>query len=414
MTDKNQLFDQRIKALLEHAEESVPEGVWKAVQARVPAKPIRKAAPWWWAGAGLAVAAATALALVLSGTFRPAPVGVAPAAETMAQVAAPAVQTPSEPVSEEPASPSLLTETHPIASVHRTARAPKAAAPVVEAVPAEESAPVVPETGIEVATTKEAQPAETAPSQTKSETRQTPATRKEAWSDPFARMAYEDLHQKHTPKSSLQINGLVGTNDKTMATLRGGMMAAPAKVQTASGKTTYITEEGESVYAIPLSFGVGVKYYFAERWALGAGVSYSLLSRSFPGSYTKDGVQIKTSNSSIKHNIQYLGIPVNLYFDLLSTRSVHMYTFAGGSIEKGLFQKYLIPGAEGMEVWKQKVPGLQGSAALGLGFQMNISDHMGLYLDPSARYYFGDNQPKSIRTQQRVMFNLELGVRFDL
>lgn len=414
MTDKNQLFDQRIKALLEHAEESVPSGVWEAVQARVPAKPVRKAAPWWWAGAGLAVAAATALALVLSGTFRPAPAGVTPAAETMAQVVEPAAQTPSEVTVTEPETLTPSAPERPAAPVRKMKQASQPAAPVSETAPAEEAASAMPETGIEMASTKESKSSEAAPSQSQPETRQAPAAKKETWSDPFARMAYEDLHQKFTPKSALQINGLVGTNDKAMATLRGGMMAAPAKVQSASGQTTYITEEGESVYAIPLSFGVGVKYYFAERWALGAGVSYSLLSRSFPGSYTKEGVQIKTSNSSIKHNIQYLGIPVNLYFDLLSTRSVHMYTFAGGSVEKGISQKYLVPAAEGMEIWKQKVPGLQGSAALGLGFQMNLSDHMGLYLDPSARYYFGENQPKSIRTQQRVMFNLELGVRFDL
>ena len=60
------------------------------------------------------------------------------------------------------------------------------------------------------------------------------------------------------------------------------------------------------------------------------------------------------------------------------------------------------------------MPGVQGSADLGLGVQMKISDHLGLYLDPSAKYYFGANQPKTIRTQQPVMFNLEFGVRFDL
>ena len=123
---------------------------------------------------------------------------------------------------------------------------------------------------------------------------------------------------------------------------------------------------------------------------------------------------IKPANSNIKHTIQYIGIPVNLYYDLVSNRFMTMYTFAGGSVEKGIVQKYTIPGSGGTEVWKQKVPGLQGSAALGLGVQMKLSDHLGLYVDPSARYYFGANQPKSIRTQQKVMFNLELGVRFDL
>lgn len=409
MTDKNQAFDQRIKDLLEQAQAPVPEGLWGAIQSRVPAKPVRKAAPWWWAGAGLVAAAATALTLVLGGTFRSAPVSVVPGQEAVAQQETPSQDVPAaeaEEITVAEASPAVL----PVHAIR------KAVADIPSGETPSEAAETVPDgtAGIETASTKDSAPAPETASKPEKASKQPAAGKPERWVDPFARMAYEDLHRKHTPRTSIQINGLVGTNDKAMATLRSGMMAAPAKIQSESGRTTYITEEGESVYGIPVSFGVGAKFYLSERWALGTGLNYSLLSRSFPGSYTKDGSLIKTSNSNIKHSVQYIGIPVNIYFDLFSTRAVKMYTFAGGSLEKGISQKYTIPGAEGVEVWKQKVPGLQGSAALGLGFQLKFSDHLGLYLDPSARYYFGADQPKSIRTQQNVMFNLELGLRFDL
>ena len=36
------------------------------------------------------------------------------------------------------------------------------------------------------------------------------------------------------------------------------------------------------------------------------------------------------------------------------------------------------------------------------------------YVDPSLRWYIPGNQPKSIRTQQPLMMNFEVGLRFDL
>ena len=123
---------------------------------------------------------------------------------------------------------------------------------------------------------------------------------------------------------------------------------------------------------------------------------------------------MKPSNSNIKHTLQYVGIPVNLYFDFVRRKSVEMYLFAGGAVEKGIANKYSIAGAGEPETWKTSVPGLQWSVGAGMGVQFNVSDRMGLYVDPSAKYYFDCGQPKSIRTQQPYVFNLEIGARFNL
>ena len=60
------------------------------------------------------------------------------------------------------------------------------------------------------------------------------------------------------------------------------------------------------------------------------------------------------------------------------------------------------------------VNGIQLSAAGGLGLEFLIGKHFGLYLDPSARYYFDCGQPSSIRTKHPFMLNYEVGVRFNL
>ena len=425
MTDKDRLFDQKIRSLLGQAEEPVPSGAWEAIRSRIPAKPVRQAAPWWWAGAGLAAAAAVALALVLGGTFRPE-AAIGDEADALAQVQMTEV-TGQQSVSDDGTSMEQAQE----AAAAVTARPGKKA--LATGIRTASTKATAAATNVESATTKgsvdyagkTAGLEEQAPESPAAAPQASPAgkssqesptrTGKQEFSvDPFARMAYEDLHRKAGRKVSLQINGLAGTNDKAIANLRGGMMAAPAKVQSESGQSTYITETGESNYAVPISFGLGAKFYLSDRWALGTGVNLSILNRSFPGTYTKDGSAVVTSNQEIKHSVQYVGIPVNLYFDLLSSRRIKMYTFAGGSVEKGIAQKYIIPGSDGPEYWKKKVPGLQGSVGLGAGFQMNLTDRLGVYVDPSARYYFGAGQPKTIRTQQDVMFNLEFGIRFDL
>lgn len=430
MTDKE--FDLKMRSLLGDAEVPAPDGVWEAVRAQIPAvKPARKAAPWWWAGAGLAAAAAVALALVLGGTFRRADsVVTTDAGAVLAQnetvnlvPEAPAPVTDADAGTSSPVwSPAPVTPSAPALRVEKKAPQPVLTPKQVEeetpAVVAEGAATDTPATeataaasdvkGIESASTKTASGKGQGSSSSVQETTA-------PWSDPFARMAYEDAHAKTRGPVSIDIRGLVGTNDKATATAHGGRMAtSPVTDGVGSASTTYITEEGESRYDVPISFGVGVKFYLADRFAIGTGVDYSIVSRSFPGSFTKDLVTFKPVNSNIKHTVHYVGIPVNFYYDFLSTDRVKAYGFAGGSLEKGIIQKYTVPAPEGTQYWKKTVPGLQGSAALGLGVQFNITDEIGVYVDPSARYYFGKDQPKSIRTQQNVMFNLELGVRFDL
>ena len=63
---------------------------------------------------------------------------------------------------------------------------------------------------------------------------------------------------------------------------------------------------------------------------------------------------------------------------------------------------------------KEKVNGAQLSANVGMGVEFLLGKYVGIYLDPSLRYYFDCNQPKNIRTAQPLMLGFEAGVRFNL
>jgi len=111
--------------------------------------------------------------------------------------------------------------------------------------------------------------------------------------------------------------------------------------------------------------------------------------------------------------MQYIGIPVNVYYSVVNTKSFDIYCFVGGEVEKGLSNKFIVDGTEQIRMNKS-VPGVQLSAAAGLGVQFSLTDNLGLYIDPSVRYYFDCDQPKSIRTAKPYMMTLEAGLRFNL
>ena len=161
----------------------------------------------------------------------------------------------------------------------------------------------------------------------------------------------------------------------------------------------------------PVSAGIGVKVNFAPRWSIGVGVNYTLLTRRFYGNYTyvDNGNILKDISSDIRGSQHYIGIPVNFYYDIVNRDQINFYAYAGGTAEKCIADKYQVINTEITHT--EKVKGMQLSADIGIGVEFLIGKHLGIYIDPSLRYYFDNNQPKSIRTAQPLMFGFEMGFR---
>lgn len=214
--------------------------------------------------------------------------------------------------------------------------------------------------------------------------------------------------------ASLVFSGIAGTNGTQARPGGAGMLRQPS-ISSAPPKTGVKETSTRSIYGIPLSFGAGVKVDLNEKWSLGAGFNYTLLTRRFYGSYTKVNEQ-----GSIEMNIQtdirntqnYVGVPVNLFYNIVDSRHLNFYTYAGGSVEKCVSDKYQLIGKDITHT--EKVRGLQLSANLGIGVEFLLGDYIGLYIDPSLRYYFDNGQPASIRTAQPLMLGFEMGMRVRL
>ena len=393
-------FDLEIRSLLQDAEEEVPPQAWEAISARVQHR--RRNGAWIrWAAAA---AAAIAAVMVLS---RPSSVPSSAQSEMLADnVIATVPESPAEEGGT--VEDSTAPEKKPV-TVHSVKRNVEKKVEVTATEQAIEETEK--EMGNAVEDKNEAEGMTSSDQAGTAPLGNTVEKKKSTTSpDPFALMAYEDAH-KDSRRFEFDVKGIVGTNDNT-ASVAGGRRMTSNGVRTSKAYATII-EDGESVYGVPVTVGAGVKMHFAPKWAVSAGLDYTLMWRTFKGSFTStDSRQFYSDN--IKHSVRYVGLPVNLYHDIVSADVVNMYAFAGGTMEKGLEDKYVIPGPSGTQTWKQDIPGFQWSAAAGLGVQFKLWNHMGLYADPGLRYYFDCNQPKSIRTQQPLMFSLELGLRFDL
>lgn len=397
--DKYTDFDLELRSMLQDAEEEVPSRVWDALSEELDRREKRKVVTLRWrrAVAGIcAAAAAVAGVVIFSGRG---------AEENGIQTVPSAYVAENEGAKTESQEPATIEEQ--IASTNISILADVPEQKTVET----KNIVTIPDQ-VEEPSEVETAPVESVEesSAVKPAEKEKPATnidKEEDWVDPFDIMEYEDAHSKSSHKGfSLSVDGNAATNDRSSE----GLLPSKA-ASNASGEGIY--EKSTSTFGVPLSFGIGAKYNFTDRLAIGTGITYSLLSRSFTGIYNSADGKVSV-NSDIYNEIHYLGVPLNLYWDIIMRPDMKFYAWGGGSVEKGLVNRYRIYNKPDNIIYKKSVDGVQLSTAVGLGLEFSITDLIGLYVDPSVRYYFDCNQPTSVRTMKPFMMNFEVGLRFDL
>lgn len=218
----------------------------------------------------------------------------------------------------------------------------------------------------------------------------------------------DEVKDAHRTEVALNIFGNALSNKNDGDGGPSGPMKSPG-----INPVNQLHEENSVSFGIPLSFGVGVKISFTPKWALSAGVNYSLLTRTLSGTYY-DGNGVAYSDPDIRNSQHYIGIPVNVYYNIFKGDFADVYAYAGGTVEKCVSDRYLIDAGGTAVNYHGKSRGVQLSADIGIGVEFTVADRLGLYIDPSLRYYFKSAQPKSLRTVQPLMFGFEAGLRVRL
>lgn len=393
------MFDENIRKILEEGQEPVPAHVWNKVEADLDRLAHRRTVALWFRRASVGVAAAAAVAIGLFMNWR-----------DNADIVSPVTTEGMIAVIEENGNTDntdgTLPETPDMPALLAMAEKPTAEVPS-ETSFAEEARPAVSATE-EINESAQEQKSVKADHKKASESEGNVNDQREYFPDIWP----EDEPQRKKAGVSLVVSGITGTNSaqnkaKINPAKRPGVTPAPMK--------TGITETStKSTYGIPVSFGAGARIALSPRWSIGAGLNYTFLTRKFYGTYTSvsaDG-SVANTQSEIKNIQHYIGIPVNAYYNIVNQDNIHFYAYAGGTAEKCVGDKYHVLSNDIRH--KETVKRFQYSVNAGIGVEFMLSRYLGLYIDPSIRYYFDCRQPKSIRTDQPLMFGLEMGFRVQL
>lgn len=406
--NKNIESDILMRSILSEAQEDVPAHIWEGISSeldRLETVKARKPVLIWFRRSAIAVAAAAAVA---AGVFadwnkddtmslQPSPDGMIAVADTQ------------KPQGEEIFNPS---DKHITATIEQRATTIEQRAEEVREnfylADAEEEVRLAEHMAQVKAT--EAEPAQQEQRTEQEMAKQEQRTeQKEYFPENWPE---DDVRNEKKQRVSVTLSGLAGTNstrNKASSPLRRPQMS------TAKPKTGVVQKSKESTYGLPISFGAGVKIGLSENWSIGTGVDYTILTKKFYGTYTlvNNVGSIENSVTSDVRNIQqYIGIPINAFYNIVAKDNLNFYAYAGGTIEKCISDKYEVLNTEFTHT--DKVKNLQLSANLGIGVEFLLGRHLGLYIDPSLRYYFDCNQPASIRTAQPLMLGLEMGLRVRL
>lgn len=152
----------------------------------------------------------------------------------------------------------------------------------------------------------------------------------------------------------------------------------------------------------PMSMGLSVRLPLTNRLALTSGLVYTRLKSDF--------------NSSRKHREQtlhYLGIPLGATYTIWGYKRFSVYAVGGVQADfnvKATLKESTQTNA--LSIGKDRV---QFSALIGPGIQLDLVHGLGIYVEPTARYYFnnGSNVANYYKEHQWNI-NFNGGLRFTL
>ena len=188
------------------------------------------------------------------------------------------------------------------------------------------------------------------------------------------------------------------------------------RVESAAGVIVYNQPEVSTEYShkMPVKIGASIRYDFNKFLGIESGLTYSFLSSDL-----KTGKEGAVSGwSKGVQSMHYLGIPLNLSFNIFSSRYFNAYVTAGGLMEKCVrgslkTDEYLDGKYHGSSSTTLKQKGLQWSVNGAAGIQVNILPQLGLYMEPGISHHFSNNSKvRTIYSDKPTDFSLSFGLRY--
>lgn len=141
----------------------------------------------------------------------------------------------------------------------------------------------------------------------------------------------------------------------------------------------------------PMRIGFSLRYRLNDRWNAESGLSYTRLSSDIT-------IMVDDKTTVTEQRLNYIGLPLNISYDLWKSRNFGLYISAGGMIEKSL----------DTSPWQFSFNGAAGA-------EYKLTDFFSIYAEPGLGYYFKDgSSTPTIYQDHPLNFNLSFGLRFSL
>ena len=147
------------------------------------------------------------------------------------------------------------------------------------------------------------------------------------------------------------------------------------------GDNPYGTYYSEDIYSAnhhaPMSMGLSVRLPLTNRLALTSGLVYTRLKSDFT-----------SSRRHREQTLHYLGIPLGVTYNVWRYKRFSIYAVGGVQADFNVKATLNEDGqANSLSIGKDRV---QFSGMLGPGLQLDVTREFGLYVEPTARYYFNN------------------------
>lgn len=149
----------------------------------------------------------------------------------------------------------------------------------------------------------------------------------------------------------------------------------------------------------PITFGLQVGIPVTEDWSLVTGLAYTYLHSEFT-----DFTRYRRTDTD--QNLHFIGIPVQMNYQLYNNRHCNIYLGTGGRIDFG------VSGKTDTESHLSHLP-VNYSLKAAAGLQVRLFKSLNIYAEPTLQYNIpGSTRYKTYYTEHKTMFDLQLGIRF--
>lgn len=170
----------------------------------------------------------------------------------------------------------------------------------------------------------------------------------------------------------------------------------------------------EYSHKIPVKVGLTARYNITGRLGVETGLTYSILSSSVKIGNSATGKNWSTGSQTL----HYLGIPLNISFNILNSRYVNVYVTGGGMMEKSISgsiktDEYVDGKFDRTLTTNISPKGLQWSVNAAAGIQANILPQLSFFVEPGVSHHFKNgSRVRSIYTDKPTDFSLGFGLRY--